>query len=181
MRYKFHPAANLFQFNCFARAACRFCAPFFFLSRFATSHKQQRPTCRFLYQGEHTAKERENQNIFMVGKVVLTRLCHGLTPAVQLLEKLFYLHTLNDLLIGSFVRDMWGDYYIRHLPLYYSSHRCSLLPLHRTPQYLRWRRRRKKSTRKKVDGQVAWIQSQVTRTCWALFFFFFKLYERKHT
>lgn len=31
------------------------------------------------------------------GKVVLTRLCHGLTPAVQLLEKLFHLHTFNNL------------------------------------------------------------------------------------
>lgn len=39
----------------------------------------------------------------MGGKLVLTRLCHGLTPTVQLLEKLFYLHTLNDLIAISFL------------------------------------------------------------------------------
>lgn len=59
----------------------------------------------------------------MGGKLVLTRLCHGLTPAVQLLEKLFYLHTLNDLLAAFFVVfssllhiNMCGDYYVRYLP-----------------------------------------------------------------
>lgn len=56
----------------------------------------------FLYEGVYVkARQTRNQNLFMGRKVVLTRLCHGLTLAVQLLEKLFYLHTLNDLLTVS--------------------------------------------------------------------------------
>lgn len=73
---------------------------FFFANNFVCITKPVKTKydffCMRVCRGER-CKEK-NQNLFMGGKLVLTRLCHGLTPAVQLLEKLFYLHTLNDLL-----------------------------------------------------------------------------------
>lgn len=93
----------------------------------------------------------------MGGKLVLTRLCHGLTPAVQLLEKLFYLHTLNDLFSPGFlfIRTRSTGYYIRHLP-YSSLHTGSCFPV---ATHILKRERERERKRVKLNRKVARIQS----------------------
>lgn len=122
-----------------------------------------------------------------VENLFLTRLCHGLTPTVQLLEKLFYLHTLNDLVavpfvLFSFFLSLHADTLHSRRVLYtpftvYSFRLHPILPTCWLAGWLAspnaiyvwteskkkremWRGEQRKTKRMELNRKVAWIQSR---------------------